>query len=123
MLGYTALTLERSGKIPWEATCDVYTVLLAHTCTISDYELYWRLFSPIGVNASKRAGEDRDDDPGWPSVTEGCESMQKIESGSSKARSSEGWAGIEKRTNQYHSSLGIDTKDTVALSDSTRNQS
>ena len=48
---------------------------------------------------------------------------RKIESGSSKARSSEGWAGIEKRTNQYHSSLGIDTKDTVALCDSTRNQS
>ena len=124
MLRYTALVLERSGKIPWEATCDVYTVLLAHTCTISGYELYGRFsfFFLIRVNANKRAGEDRDDDPGWPSVIEGCESMQKFESGSSKARSSEGWAGIEKRINQYHSSLGIDTKDTVALCDSTRNQ-
>ena len=43
-----------------------------------------------------------------PRVIEGCESMQKIESGWSKARSSEGWAGIEKRINQYHSSLGIE---------------
>lgn len=56
MLGYTALILERSGKIPWEATCDVYTVLLAHTCTISDYELYWRLFFPIGSKRAKGRG-------------------------------------------------------------------
>lgn len=101
----------------------MFILYCLHILVLYQTMSYIGVFLSHWIKASKRAGEDRDDDPGWPSVTEGCESMQKIESGSSKARSSEGWAGIEKRTNQYHSSLGIDTKDTVALCDSTRNQS
>ena len=49
----------RFGKIPWEATCYVYFVLLAHTCTLLNHRPQIGVFLN-GTGASGRAAEGRD---------------------------------------------------------------